>query len=79
MTKQTELTVEQMADEIVAQLMTNGIGSKATRLLLVKDPPDGCYVKLTEPHRDLGGLCEGAIRDLLIEFAREIKRDDKTD
>lgn len=43
-------------------LMTNGSGRVATRLLLVEDGPnrlDRC---------DLGGLCERAVVDRLCEF-----------
>lgn len=67
--------MESMITEFCEGLFTNGSGTKATRLLLVNDPPDGRYVQLTEPQRDLGGLCESVVRDRLIGFAKQIQRE----
>lgn len=53
---------KQIADAIVRRLYTNGFGERAGRLVLLMGS------------RDLGGWCEGAVRDIVLdELARPRK------
>ncbi len=56
--------LKKFATDFTRTLFVNGNGDEATRLVLV-DESDG------KPGKDLGGLCEAAIRDRLFRMLCE--------
>jgi hypothetical protein len=61
-------TLDQIAERITTELFTNGQGQHADRLVLTQRLGSGAEA-------DLGGWCEGAIRDRLLHALREARAD----
>ncbi len=55
-----------LAEDIAADLFTNGSGDKADRLVSMQEPSGGTP-------RNLGGWCEAAVRDRVYDLIQRHK------